>query len=184
MTELPARENQILAVHATFIHTVVFGLLDATRRPELETHLKTASSNGWDELVTAIRQIMQGKTDLSILAPLDDEDKVIVIAILRGLQKPESLPKIPEQADPSAAAPGISALIQSASSGDVNALEMLGSMAGQMANAGGTMARMGANLKLMLDGERDADKLCEGMDENGQQLIESILKDLNQETLH
>ncbi len=184
MAELPDRENQVLSVHATFIHTVVFALLDATKRPELETHLNTALSNGWDELVTAIRQIMYGKTDPSILGPLDDEDKVIVIAILRGLQNPDSLPPTPEQVDPSAAAPGIAALIQGASTGDVNALEMLGSMAGQMANAGGNMARMGASLKLILDGERDADKLSEGMDASGHQLIESILADLNQETIH
>ena len=184
MAELPDRESQILSVHATFVHTVVFSLLDAAKRPELETHLNTAAQNGWDELVTAIRQIMQGNTSASILGPLDEEDKVIVVAILRGLQNPESLPNIPEQADPSAAAPGIAALIQGAGTGDVNALEMLGSMAGQMASAGGSMARMGTSLKLMLDGERDADKLSEGMDESGRVLIESILSDLSQETLH
>lgn len=184
MAELPDRESQIIAVHATFIHTVVLSLLDTTKRPELEAHLNTASSNGWGELVTAIRQLVKGKTDPSILAPLDDEDKVIVIAILRGLQNPDSLPPIPEQADPSAAAPGIAALIQGAGTGDVNALDALGSMAGQMASAGGNMARMGASLKLMLDGERDADRLSEGMDEAGRLLIESILSDLNQKILH
>lgn len=183
MTELD-RENQILAVHATFIHTVVFSLLDASKRPDLETHLNTASNNGWGELVTAIRQIMQGQSDPSILAPLDDEDKVIVVAILRGIQNPESLPKIPEQADPTVAAPAIASLIQGASTGDSNALEMLGSMAGQMANAGGSMARMGATLKRLVDGERDIDQLVEGMDQKARLLIESILKDLNQKNQH
>lgn len=183
MTELD-RESQVLAVHATFIHTVVFALIDATKRPDLETHLNTALSNGWDELVTAIRQIMQGNTNPSMLATLDDEDKVIVIAILRGLQNPDSLPQIPQQTDPTVAAPSIATLIQGAGTGDTSALEVLGSMAGQMGNAGGSMAKTGASIKLMLDGERDADKLCEGMDENGRQLIESILKHLNQITLH
>ncbi len=181
---IPDKTEQILSVHATFIHMVVFALLDPANRSELESHLQTAEQNGWQALSAAIRKVMSGQNDNSVFASLDDEDRIIIKAILLGVQNPDSLPPVPEQADPAAAAPGLANLLKLASNGDVEALSVLGNMAGQMAAAGGTMARLGASLKRLLDGERNIDLLIEGMDEKGQALIHSILKELNQETVH
>lgn len=184
MSKLPDQEAQILAVHASFIHTVVFALLDPAKRPALEQHLQTAEKNGWAALSGAIRKIMQGQTDNAVFAPLDDEDRIIIKAILKGLQNPHSLPPVQDNADPSAAAPGLAMLIRQAGGGDTNALQMLGQMAGQMAVAGGSMARLGASLKTMLDGERDADKLTAGMDDKGRELVSKILAELDRNKLN
>ncbi len=184
MSNLPEREVQILAVHATFIHTIVFALLDPENHPELEQHLQTAEKNGWQELVSSVRKIMRGKKDPSIYRALDDEDRIIIEAILRGLQNPQALPEIPKKADESAASPGLATLILQAARGDTNALQLLGSMADQMGSSGGSMAKVGATLKKLLDGERDIDKLTFNMDEKGRLLIESIVTHLNQKQHH
>ncbi|MCB1754688.1 MAG: hypothetical protein KDJ38_04150 [Gammaproteobacteria bacterium] len=184
MSKLPDHESQVLAVHATFIHTVVFALLDPAKRPMLEQHLQTAEKNGWAALTGAIRKIMQGQTDNAVFAPLDEEDRIIVKSILKGLQNPQTLPPINDKPDPSAAAPGLAMLVRQAGGGDMNALQMLGAMAGQMAAAGGSMARLGAVLKQMLDGERDADKLSAGMDDKGRELVSKILAELDKNKLN
>ena len=181
---LPDREKQILTVHATFIHTVVISLLDPARKPELEKHLQTAEQNGWQELCAVIRKIMDGRRDEALFDGLDEEDSTIIKAILRGLQNPQDLPPIEQQMDPAAAAAGLAGLVQQSARGDVQALKILGDMAGQMAAAGGNMALLGAKLKLMLDGERDTDKLTENMDDKGRALVLSILRNINQDTLH
>ncbi len=182
--DLPDRKSQILAVHAGFIHMVVLALHDPGKRAEMEQHLQTAENNGWQGLVSVIRRIAEGETGPSLLSGLDEEDKVIVQAILLGRQNPENLPPIPKRTDPSVAAPGLANLIRQASSGDVDALEALGVMAGQMSAAGGTMARVGASIKKLLDGERDLHRLTNGMDDKGHSLIASILAELEQTTIH
>ncbi len=115
---------------------------------------------------------------------MDEEDRIIVDAILRGVQNPQTLPKIPEKTEATAAAPGLATLISQASKGDTSALQALGNMAEQMAAAGGGMAKVGATLKKMLDGERNVEKLCYNLDDKGHQLVQSILTHLNRSQLH
>ena len=78
------------------------------------------------------------------------------------------------------AAPGIAAIIRGARSGDTQALEMLGNMATQMMQAGGDMARLSAVMRPLVMGERDPNKLCEGMSDHGEKLVLAILDQLNQ----
>ena len=52
-------------------------------------------------------------------------------------------------------------------------------MAEQMTAAPGDMARMGGNIKRLLDGERDADILCKGMSPSGEQLMLNLIDELN-----
>ena len=150
----------------------------------MEQALKLSEQNGWDKLVAAIRKILDGSRDESILVGLDDEDTVIATAILRGLQDPNTLPKPDDKPDATLAAPMLANLINDARRGDHNAVVMLGGMAEQMSAAGGDMARVGAVLKDMIDGERDVDKLCSKMGPQGESLIVQILEELGKLEVH
>ena len=57
-------------------------------------------------------------------------------------------------------------------------------MADQMNAAGGDMANVGAILKPMIDGERDADKLCTRVGQQGESLITAILDELAKLDVH
>ena len=76
------------------------------------------------------------------------------------------------------AAPGIAAMVNGARTGNLETLQLLGSMAQQMLKAGGDMARLAAILRPLVQGERDADKLSQGMGVEGQKLVVAILGEL------
>ena len=113
-----------------------------------------------------------------MLNGLDDEDSVIVHSILRGLQNPATLPDLTEGVDGAMAAPGIAAMVNGARRGNLETLQLLGSMAQQMLQAGGDMARLAGILRPLVQGERDADKLTAGMGIEGQKLVVAILDEL------
>jgi hypothetical protein len=100
------------------------------------------------------------------------------------LQDPSTLPSPEEKPDATLAAPMLAQLINDARRGDHNAVVMLGGMAEQMAAAGGDMARVGAVLKDMIDGERDVDRLCSKMGPQGESLIVQILDELAKLEVH
>ena len=150
----------------------------------MEQALVVSEQNGWDKLVAAIRKILNGSREQSILNGLDDEDTVIVTAILRGLQDPTTLPRPEEKPDATLAAPMLANLINDARRGDHNAVIMLGGMAEQMSMAGGDMASVGAILKDLIDGERDVDKLCDKVGPQGESLIVQILAELGKLEVH
>jgi len=178
MSSLPEKAQQIVLAHAGLIHAVVIACQNRERLAELEPLLAAASANGWNTLVTAIRRILGGAHDILVLAGLDEEDRVIVEAILRGLQNPASLPDPQARPDPGMAVPGLAGMIHAAASGDVAALQLLGDMATQMLRAGGDMARLSGILRRLLDGERDPDVLCRGMSPRGAQLVLSLIAEL------
>jgi hypothetical protein len=64
------------------------------------------------------------------------------------------------------------------------ALMLIGNMADQMSRAGGSLARLAAVIRPLIDGERDADRLCRGMDAQGTQLVLDILRELGQLETH
>lgn len=177
MTQLPDAVEQVLRLHAQFIHSVVNTLRDRTQLPQLHEHLSAAEQSGWATLVAAIRQILNGKRDDSIKLGLDEEDRIIVDAILRGIDNPATLPAL-QAPDGSAAAPGLAAMIQAAGSGDVKAFAALANMAEQMMKAGGDMARLGGMMRRLVDGERDADKLTKSMGALGKELVTNLLDEL------
>ncbi len=150
----------------------------------MEQALVLSEQNGWDKLVAAIRKIIDGTRDESVLIGLDDEDTVIASAILHGLQDPSTLPKPEESPDATLAAPMLANLINDARRGDHNAVIMLGGMAEQMSMAGGDMANVGAILKDLIDGERDVDKLCDKVGPQGESLIVEILAELGKLEVH
>ena len=150
----------------------------------MDQALILSEQNGWGSLVAAIRRILDGSRDESLLKGLDEEDAVIAGAILQGLQDPTTLPKPDQQADATLAAPMLATLINDARRGDHNAVIMLGGMAEQMSAVGGDMANIGAILKNMIDGERDVDKLCDKVGPQGESLIVQILEELGKLEVH
>ncbi len=178
MNFAPEKQQQVTQVHAALIVNVVNALNDPSIMPGLQEVLKASAENGWDNLVNAIQKIIKGERDSSLLKGLDEEDSIIVDAILRGIQNPGSLPDPNQKADASMAAPMFAQLIHAASTGDAQALSTLGSMAEQMSNTQGDMARFSTLLKPMVDGERDVDKLCSKIGPQGESLVVSILNEL------
>ncbi len=182
--QTPDKQQQIIQTHAGLILGVVQCMQNSDLRPQMDQALTISEQNGWGSLVAAIRKILNGSRDESILNGLDDEDAVIASAILRGLQDPNTLPKPEDKPDATLAAPMLASLINDARRGDHNAVIMLGGMAEQMSMAGGDMANIGAIMKDLIDGERDVDKLCDKVGPQGESLIVQILSELGKLEVH
>ena len=182
--QTPDKQQQIIQTHAGLILGVVQCIQNSEFRPQMEQALVISEQNGWDKLVAAIRKIINGNRDESVLTGLDEEDTVIASAILRGLQDPNTLPKPEDKPDAALAAPMLANLINEARRGDHNAVIMLGGMAEQMSMAGGDMASVGAILKDLIDGERDVDRLCDKVGPQGESLIVQILAELGKLEVH
>ena len=174
----PDKQEQILQSHAGLIHRVVMHCNHPGSVPDMEQILQTAADNDWTTLVTVIRDIMSGNRDESMLALLDEEDRVITESILRGLQDPSTLPSLETDIDSSMAAPGIAGLIHASRNGNAQALQIIGGMATQMLEAGGDMSILAGRIRPLVEGERDADKLTEKMGEKGQKLMLEIIEEL------
>ena len=184
MSELPDAAEQVRRMHAPFIHAVVGALRDRSALPELMRTLAAAEQQGWARLAAAMRQIIDGKRDAEVKLGLDEEDRIIVEAVLQGLENPASLPALDEKPDGRAAAPGLAAMIAAAGHGDAKALAVLADMAEQMLRAGGAMARLGVVMRRLVNGERDADPLMKGMGPLGRQLLLDILSELGKAGVH
>lgn len=183
MSKLPERNQQIIRIHAGMIHRVVAACHNRDLIPALEPLIKASLDNGWTALMGAVRRILAGYREPGLLEGLDEEDRVIVDAILRGIRDPASLPG-PDQPEPGAAAPGLASMIQASATGNVQALRLLADMAEQMSAAGGDMARLAAIMRRLVNGERDADALTQGMGAQGRGLVLSILEELGKNNLH
>ena len=184
MPDIPTRRQQIALAHAHLIIGVVKATQNPALLPQIEEALKVTEQNGWTDLVAAIRRILAGQRDASILKTLDEEDSAIVEAILKGLQDPSTLPAPDQQADPAMAAPGLAGMIHQAGRGDPQALQVLAGMAEQMTAVGGDMAMIGGIMKRLIDGGRDADSLSKGMNASGRTLVYSILEELGKLEAH
>lgn len=178
MPTLPEKTEQIVQAHAGLIHRVVIACQNRAMVPDLEDILKQAADNGWTDLVAAIRKVLAGQREVGAFRQLDEEDFTIVESILRGIQNPATLPDLSQQFDANMAAPGLASLIHAARGGSLEALQLIANMATQMLQAGGDMARLAGIIRPLVTGERDADKLCQGMGDQGQQLVLGILREL------
>jgi hypothetical protein len=184
MTNPPDHDEQIRLVHADFIRQVVECCQSPERKQDLQNMLHAAAENGWTALVGAVRRIAAGERGPAVLGGLDDEDRVITQAILRGLQDPSSLPDPKARPDPAMAAPGLAHMIHAAATGNAQALMLIGNMAEQMSRVGGSMGRLAAIIRPLVNGERDTDRLCKGMDAQGERLVMDILRELGRLEVH
>ncbi len=175
---LPDKSQQIVLSHAGLIRAVVMAAQNREQLPMLENILHEASENGWGALVSSIRRMLKGDRSNAVYSGLDEEDRVIAEAILRGLQDPSTLPEPETRPEPGMAAPGLASLIHAAATGDPTALRILGDMAEQMLSGGGDLARLSGILRRLVNGERDVDILCRGMTPRGVQLVQSLLDEL------
>jgi len=182
--QIPEREQQIIQTHAAFICQAVEFIQQPEADTRLDALLSAAAHNGWTALAAAVRLFAVGRRDLNLIAGLDEEDRVIAEAILRGLQDPTALPDPSIKADPTLAAPGLAGMIHAAGSGDVQALTLISQMAEQMSKVGGDMSRLAAVIRPMINGERDADRLCARLDARGRQLVLQILEELGKLDVH
>jgi hypothetical protein len=178
MSTLPEKDQQILAAHAGLVHAVVKTCHNRDLLPQMEQVLKVSEENGWTSLVAAIRRILNGQRDTAVLLGLDEEDRAITEAILRGLQNPETMPDLNAEPDPEHAAPGLASMVAASRRGNVEALKALADMATQMRQAGGDMARLASALSQMEQGEDDIEKLARGMSPAGLRLVELIVEEL------
>lgn len=178
MTATPDLKEQILHSHAGLIHRVVMHCNNPGSVPDLDQVLKQAEDNDWTQLVAAIRGIMAGNRDESVLAGLDKEDSIIVDSILQGLQDPATLPALETDIDSSMAAPGIAGLVHAARNGNAQALQIIANMAKQMLEAGGDMSILSGRIRPLIEGERDPDKLTDKMSDKGQKLMLEIIEEL------
>jgi hypothetical protein len=132
-----------------------------------------------------IYKILEGDRSKTLLKDLDDEDAIIIDAILKGIQNPTTLPDpTVKNTNPSMAAPGIAHMVNEASRGNTQALTLLSTMAEQMSQAGGDMSILAAIMKKLIDGERDAEILSKGMGAQGESLVNTILQELGKLQLH
>ena len=184
MSTLPPRQQQIIQAHAALITRVAMACGNQAMLSELEPVLEMSAQNGWGNLVMIIRQILNGRRDVSLLMGLDEEDSVIIEAILRGIQNPATLPDPNAKPDAGLAAPGLATMIDAAARGDAQALQLLANMAEQMVKAGGDMAKLGGMMRQLVNGERDADKLAKGMSVQGRELVYSILTEMGKLASH
>ena len=184
MKNIPEKQQQVLQIHAALIVSVVKALHEPSLLPQLDQALTISEENGWHKLVLAIRKILQGSRDDSLIKGLDEEDSYIVDAILRGIQNPATLPDPQQQQDPTLAAPMLAQMIYAAARGDAQSLAMLGAMAESMSRTEGDMARFSTLIKPLVDGERDIDKLCSKIGEVGEKLVNLIVKELRKLETH
>ena len=184
MTDLPTSKEQIVQAHAALIVAVVGAVRNPASLAELQQTLDVARRNGWEELVAAISRILNGERNHSLLIGLDEEDKVIIEAILRGIQDPQTLPDPNQKANPIFAAPALAQMIHGARRGNVQILEILAEMSTQMTGVGGDMGKLGGIMRRMVNGERNADELSKGMSIQGQSLVASILEELGKLETH
>jgi hypothetical protein len=183
LAAIPERREQIRLVHATFIRQVVALTQRPDGRAELDALLAGAEQQGWSDLVAALRRMAEGDRSPGLLSGLDEEDRVIAESVLRGLQDPASLPDPSRAQDPTLAAPGLAHMIQAART-DPAALVLIGNMADQMSKVGGSMARLAGVIRPLINGERNPDQLCRGMDTPTRQLVLEILAELGRLEAH
>ena len=170
--------DQILQEHSGLIHRVVMHCNNPGCVPDLELVLQQAEDNDWAQLVIAIRDLMSGNRDAGILEGLDDEDRVIVDAILRGLEDPKSLPHLQADFESHMTAPGIAGLVHAARGGHAQAQQILVSMTNQLVQDVGDWRALAGRFHSLVEGERDLKKLSKGLSDEGCTLIAEILQEL------
>ena len=75
---LPEREQQIIQMHAPLVVMAAQVCLGAFPRQELDNVLAEVERMGQTHLVNAIRRLLDGEREASLLNGLDEDDQVIL----------------------------------------------------------------------------------------------------------
>jgi hypothetical protein len=90
-TAAPADLRARLEPHLPLVAAVIAATAQPQLRSQLDSVLEQMRHNGWDNLVGAVRRILEGERNADALAAgLDDEDSLIIHAILTGLNNPDA----------------------------------------------------------------------------------------------
>ncbi len=171
-------KEEILQDHSTLIHRVVMHCNEPGSVADLEQALQLAEENDWQKLVATIRNIMSGNRDRSLLQDLDEEEKIIIETILKGIENPGTLPPVNADLNSAMAAPGIASLIQASMLGNAESTNIINSLTTQMLNTGTEYAAIAVSIKKMIEGERNLEILIENISEQGHKLMTDILTEL------
>lgn len=175
---MDSRADQVIATHASLIVAVAEACRDGGRGSGLEPVLATLQSHGQQALAQALRAVLGGRHDETVLQGLDADQRVVVERVLQGIRNPATLPDPNACPDPAAAAPGLATMVHTAARGDHGARDVLDDMIEQMHRVGGDMAHLGRILRRLLQGERNAAALCDGTGALCHSLVLAILNEL------
>jgi tetratricopeptide (TPR) repeat protein len=186
--------QETLRRRGALITSVAAAVADPSQRSALEAALTGTVERGWTNLVEALRHILDGERDEDVLCePLDGEDSHIVMGVLRGITDPEYLKEIPstEPAGDDGQAADLSQRLQKhlpligAVAAAINQPELrsqLDPVLRQMEQHG--WSNLVASVRRILDGERSADALLDGLDEEDALIVGTILAGIeNPDTL-
>lgn len=172
------RQQQVLQEHASLIHQVVAACESPRLFPGLNAQLHQAEQNGWTALIAAIRRILDGERDVDAFEGLDDEDTIIVVAIVRGIQDRTTLPNPSSLIDASSAGPLIATLIARSRRNEKGASESLAAIEIQLNQAGGDLPLIGSALRRIIAGDYRFDQLFPKMSSDSVEIIRRILAEL------
>lgn len=170
--------EQLLKLHASLLHEVVEACHDQGKQIELLNMLSEAEQNGWQKLCEAIRSILAGTRDESVMDGLDEEDVILIQAILIGIDNPETLPDANLEQQRDDAALGLASAIAAACQGDQKAMELIAHMEQTFQENPTEMGGIGNAIRKMVNGERSIVSLAEGLDTSSTKMIEHILEEL------
>jgi hypothetical protein len=182
---IPTREEQIVSVHAPLIISVVRGRTDPLAAGEAAELIGGLYRGGHPALARILGRIVRSaKPDEADETALSDDERVVLNAVLQGIDDPAALPQAVAPFDPAAAAPGLALMIDAAARGDPHALHSLSEMAEAMIQVGGDMGRLSGIMRRLVNGERDAERLTHSMGAQGISLVHAILDQLATLTQH
>ena len=121
---------------------------------------------------------MLSNCERALLQGLDEEEKIIIEAILNGLEDPGTLSTVSADLNSAMAAPGIASLIHASMQGNSESINIISNLTKQMLDAGSEYAFIARCIKRMIEGERDLAKLTTDISEQEQKLITEILTEL------
>jgi tetratricopeptide (TPR) repeat protein len=178
--------QETLRPNVELARRVVAAVADPSMRPALEQALARRLEHGWTKLVETLRRILDGERDEDALCePLDFEDSAIVGPVLRGIADPESLKTLPspepdtqgDEAGDLAAQrlqkhlPLIAAVV--AAAGEAETRPQLDPILQEMEERG--WGSLIAAIRRIIEGERNAEALLAGLDEEDTLIAGAIL---------
>ncbi len=170
--------EELLKLHSALLHDVVDAIHDKSKQAPLLDMLNEAQNNGWQKLCEAIRSILEGQRDDSVLDNLDEEDAILIQAILIGIDNPETLPENDLQKQRDEAALGLATTIAAACQGDQRAMELVAHMDQTFQDNPQEIGTIGNAVRKMINGERSSVSLLEGLDPTNAELVEQVLEQL------